>query len=84
VTDDQKTQAVADKLRDVKTCPNCMQPITKRMPGCVLHDLIGIVSDRGNVNRERLHEIHAACDPLVMWEDLGPVIDKLEAGGYST
>jgi len=66
------------------TCPNCLAPVANHPDtACVLGALIALIRDRQSVPERRLRKIHADTDVDAMWEDIGPVIDKLEAGGYS-
>lgn len=65
-------------------CPNCQASVANHPDtACVLGALIALIRDRQSVSERRLRKIHADTDVDAMWEDLGPVIDKLEAGGYS-
>jgi len=51
--------------------------------GCVLATLVQAIRERGNVDEEKLLQMHATTDVSALWEDLGPIIDKLEAGEYA-
>ena len=66
------------------TCPNCGSPVkTHPRNDCVLNALIGILHDRGNLSKKKLHVIHRKADTGVLWEDLGPILDRLEDGFYT-
>ncbi len=65
-------------------CPNCGHSIQNHPNnGCVLHAFIGVLAERENLGRKKLDDLHAQADVDKLWEDLGPILDKLEAGGYS-
>jgi len=51
--------------------------------GCVLATLVQAIRERGNVDEEKLLQMHATTDVSALWEDLGPIIDKLEHGEYA-
>lgn len=66
-------------------CPNCFDPIEGHPDSaCVLNALIQVVRERGDLTEEQLRALHRDANVDVLWEDLGPVIDRLQAGGYST
>jgi hypothetical protein len=65
-------------------CPNCLEPLTTHPNnGCVLAAMIQVIRERGSLASDDLTEIHRDTDTDALWEDLGPVIDRLEAGGYT-
>lgn len=65
------------------TCPNCNSPV-KGHPdnSCVLNALIGVLRERG-VPAKKLEKLHAACWIDNVWDDIGPIMDRLEDGYYS-
>lgn len=67
-------------------CPNCGNSPVHGHPenGCILATMITVVRERGNKSEEELEELHAKTDVNALWNDLGPILDKLEEGGYST
>lgn len=70
---------------DKATCPNCTQPVVDHPEnGCVLAALIGVVRERGNKNEAELIELHADANVDALWDVLGPVIDGLEEGEFSS
>lgn len=65
-------------------CPNCSEQVENHpQNGCVLAALVEILRDRGRYTDQTLQTIHANCDVDALWEDLGPVIDRLGDGDYS-
>jgi hypothetical protein len=69
-------------------CPNCSQAFTVRRPhpenGCALAALAGVVADLGNKTPAQVARLIHNADVDALWTDLGPVIDKLEDGEYSS
>lgn len=63
-------------------CPNCGSAVDAASPGCVLHDLIQVVRERGELSEQRLREIHASVDADLLWQSLGVICDNLEGGVY--
>lgn len=67
------------------TCPNCSCPVkTHPRNDCVLAAFVGILRDRGNLSEEKLRAIHCKADMHVFWDDLGPILDRLEEGFYTS
>jgi hypothetical protein len=64
-------------------CPNCMRPVARSNDGCLLHDLIQVARERGNVTERKLRQLHAKADADALWERLGPIVDDLEDGNLS-
>jgi hypothetical protein len=66
------------------TCPNCTHPIEGHpQNSCVLAALIDCLRDRGDLSEEELAQRHADCDMDPFWDDMGPVLDRLEDDGYT-
>jgi hypothetical protein len=67
-----------------RQCPNCTAPI-KLHPenGCVLNALIQVVRERRTKTERQLLRLHAKAMPDALWEDIGPLVDRLEDGKYS-
>ncbi len=66
-------------------CPNCAGDIDKHLEsGCVLGALISVIKDRGEHTEEQLKALTHDCDVDRLWEDLGPIIDSLASGAYSS
>lgn len=65
-------------------CPNC-GGLVKDHPqdGCVLAALIGVIRDRGGMKERALTNLHASTDADHLWDDVGRIVDQLEAGGYN-
>jgi len=63
-----------------KKCPNCFQPVSKDNDGCLLHDLVQVARERGNVSERKLRAIHANADADALWNRLGPIVDDIEEG----
>lgn len=66
-------------------CPNCAGIPAQEHPqnGCVLAALIEVVRDRGEMSATDLAQLLANTDADALWNDLGPIVDTLEAGGYT-
>lgn len=65
-------------------CPNCAQSVVGHADNqCVLNAFIQLLRERENLNEARLLQLHGNCSVDTMWDDLGPILDKLEAGEYS-
>ena len=68
----------------MKMCPNCGVPVkTHTHNSCVLHELMCLISDRGNLTEKEVRAIHASVDADALWNDLIEIVDKLEGGGYA-
>ena len=64
-------------------CPNCGGYVADRTTnGCVLHVLVDVIRARGTVSERRLRKMHASIDPDALWVDVGPILDRIEAGDY--
>ena len=78
-----------DKQTKLLRCPNCGEPVSKpstgeiQVDGCVLHALIGVVRDRGNVSERKLRKMHSQVDVDHLWDRVGRIVDDLEAGYYN-
>lgn len=64
-------------------CPNCTEPVSKPHKGCLLHDLINVVRERGNTPEARLRKLHATVYVENFWDDVGRIVDYLEDGLFS-
>ena len=65
-------------------CPNCVQLIDGHpQNSCVLAAFIALLKDRENLTAEALLELHRNVDIDALWDALGPVLDTLEAGGFT-
>lgn len=71
------------KKKAVTNCPNCGRPITRLADGCVLGALIQVVRERGDASEAHVRKLHAGCDVDTFWNDVGAIVDRLEAGEYS-
>jgi hypothetical protein len=66
-------------------CPNCCAEIdTHPRDECILYVFMTVLRDRGNLDDEQLAEIHANCAVDMMWDDIGPILDRLEEGYYDS
>lgn len=63
------------------TCPNCGRPVTHPNDGCVLKALMSVLADRG-LPYQRVDWLMKHTDVDALWSDIGPILDKLEDGGY--
>jgi hypothetical protein len=64
-------------------CPNCNHPVEDHPAnGCVLAAFIRVLEDRG-VDKAKLEKLHAECWVDNLWDDVGPILDRLEEGHYS-
>lgn len=68
----------------MKTCPNCSASFPHPENGCALAMLISVISDRGTKTDAEIDALMTDCDVSALWDDLGPIVDKLENGGYKT
>lgn len=65
-------------------CPNCFKPIkTHKNNGCVLKALMVVLNGRGGKTRKELNKLHAKCNADALWDELGPIIDRLGDGEFS-
>jgi hypothetical protein len=72
-------------MKGKRVCPNCYAPVEEHEAnGCVLAALMQLVRDRGNLDDEALLNLHANANADAFWDDLGPIIDGLEDGHYTT
>ena len=90
LTKQEQADQVAGEL-DGRKCPNCMSSVIGHpRNGCVLQALIELLRDREVWNDETSKEQpdewyyakHANANVDKMWDDMGPIIDSLENGGY--
>jgi hypothetical protein len=69
--------------RLVHKCPNCGEPVAGHPDtSCTLYGLMQIVRERGNLPEAKVQKIHREVDVDALWEELGPVIDRLEDGAF--
>lgn len=65
-------------------CPNCYETVQDHpQNGCVLAALIQVVRERGSRTDAELLALHADANVDAMWDDIGPIIDRLEDGAYT-
>lgn len=65
-------------------CPGCGHPVDDHPEdGCVLGALIRVLRDRGSLDEQELLKLHSEADIDGLWADIGPILDRLEDGGYS-
>jgi hypothetical protein len=64
-------------------CPNCSKPVARPNEGCVLHDLIQVLRERGEIPERRLRKLHADVDADGFWNDIARIIDRLQDGEYT-
>ena len=66
-------------------CPNCCtNPIVDHPENsCVLGAFIQIVRERANLTEEQVLALHRDANADQLWDDIGPIIDRLEAGHYT-
>lgn len=50
----------------------------------VLQAFIRVLRDRGELAPEAIDKLHDECDVDRLWSEIGPIIDRLGAGAYST
>lgn len=64
-------------------CPNCLEKHEVFPDVCVLHVLLGVaVHGRQSLTNEAAHVVLKNCNADALWDDLGPIVDRLEAGYY--
>ena len=72
------------KTNFTNVCPNCGDPIdAHERNGCVLEAFIGVLRSRDNLSETALQDIWSNCNVDALWDDLGRVLDNLEAGHYT-
>jgi hypothetical protein len=65
-------------------CNNCCQPHTEFTDVCILESLLGVsVLGRESLTMEQARSILIETDVYALWNDLGPIIDRLEDGKYA-
>ena len=64
------------------TCNNCGKTHAKTVHVCVLAALLALVVDRGDKGKRFARRAVARVDVDAFWDDVGPIIDKLEDGWY--
>lgn len=65
-------------------CPNCFVRRAEPRSACVLEALMSIVVERGESSANRNMRIWSTVDPDRLWDALGPVVDRLAAGEFSS
>ena len=64
-------------------CANCGDEIPGHEEnGCVLAALVQVIKDRGFTTSGSLLLMLRDTNVDALWDDLGPIIDQLEAGEY--
>lgn len=74
---------MSTKQTKLLRCPNCGEPVSRANEGCVLHDIIELVRDRGNVPERKLRKMHSQVDVDAFWDHVGKIVDRLEDGYYN-
>lgn len=65
-------------------CPNCLAPVAGHPAnGCLLEVLITTLGERMTMTDHQLASLHANVDASALWDDMRPILDKLESGGYA-
>jgi hypothetical protein len=64
-------------------CQNCGKPVSEQNPGCLLHDLVQVLRERGEHSERKVRQIHASVDADALWNRLGPVVDEIGDGWFS-
>lgn len=68
-----------------RACPNCGEPIKDHPEnGCLLATLITTLRERAELDEAELEKIHESTNAQALWDDMGRILDKLQAGGYSS
>jgi hypothetical protein len=69
--------------RLIHKCPNCGEPVAGHPDtGCVLNALVQIIRERGEIPEVKVRKIHREVDVDALWEELGPVVDRLQEGVF--
>lgn len=80
----EESQRVADALSPTKVlCPNCGDPVGHAANGCVLETLFDVVRNRQTLTEAELQALWTKANIDQIWDDIGPILDRLEAGDYS-
>lgn len=64
-------------------CENCRKPVAQSNDGCLLHDLIQVARERGNLSERKLRKLHSKVNTDGLWNHLGALVDRLEDGYFS-
>jgi hypothetical protein len=66
-------------------CPNCLDTPVAGHPenACILYVLTDVLRSRGTLTEEQIQALHRDADPNQVWDDIGPIIDRLEDGHYN-
>lgn len=67
------------------SCPNCFYEHKDfSVDPCLLHALLAAaVAGRGEITNEQAAEIMRGTNVDALWDDLGPLVDRLVAGFYA-
>lgn len=75
---------ISEKAKARNVCPNCGQPIDGHPDdGCMLNALIIVLRDRGELEPDVINRLHANCDPDLLWNRIGPIVDDLGVGAFN-
>jgi hypothetical protein len=67
----------------VHKCPNCGAAVNAHPDtGCVLYALMTVIRERGNLAEAKVQKIHREVNVDALWEELGPIIDRIEDGAF--
>jgi hypothetical protein len=66
------------------TCPNCGHELNEVHDACqcVLAVFASILEDREEIPGSAIDKRVEECNVDQLWNDLGPIIDKFQEGGY--
>ena len=72
---------MAKRLR----CPNCTRNIVGHEPnGCVLEALMSVLRDRGGHTDKQMRKLWANVDVDALWNAIGPIVDDLGEGVFTS
>ncbi|HMM79256.1 MAG TPA: hypothetical protein PKC65_04450 [Pyrinomonadaceae bacterium] len=65
-------------------CSNCADEHRSIPDVCILSALVGVsLFSRESLNEKQARNIIASSNADHLWDDLGPIIDRLESGFYA-
>lgn len=68
----------------IHKCPNCGEHVNGHPDtSCTLYALMQIVRERSNLTEAKVQKVHREVNVDALWEELGPIIDRLENGDFN-
>jgi hypothetical protein len=72
-------------VRPVRTCNNCFKTHGVFSDRCLLNNLFGILVHEGghDFTHETARKMIDRVDADMLWQDIGPILDRLRDGEYT-